>query len=109
MNNGNHSINNGNEDHDLNIIPVIRFTDIMSVVIRPYPVVFSMWFLIETEELLVGPNDSLAKVGWLLQNLLTKLLSLCFVDISKGLNRSVTIETEMKFMSENPPHGSFSG
>ena len=83
INDWNHSINNGNEDRYLNIIPIISFANISIIFICPHSVVFSMRFLMETKRLLVSPNDSINNVEWLLQNPLTKLFfSLRFVGIS---------------------------
>lgn len=96
MNDWNHSINNGNEDHYLNFIPISCFADISRIFICPHSVVFLMWFLMEAKKLLVSPNDSIDNVGWLLQYPLTKLPSLCFVD-------------EAKFVSDDPPKRGFGG
>ena len=77
MNDCNYSINNGNEEHYLNIIPIICFADISRIFICPHSR-FADEVFDGGKKILVSPNYSIDNVGWLLQNPLTKLPSLRF-------------------------------
>ena len=62
VNNGYLSLYDRNENHNLEIVSVIGFTDFTRVFVTPGSIILTMRFLIETKKLFVSPNNSVHKI-----------------------------------------------
>ena len=62
MNQWNLSFHDGHKNHDFLVIPVVWLNELMRIFSWPLAIIFSMWFLVQDEQLLICPNDPLHKV-----------------------------------------------